>query len=189
MEPHVDTTAKKATTSLNFLKKNLHSCPSTVKDKCYKSLIRLITEYASCVWDPHTQGNINKLEMVQRRAARFVKGDFRRTSSLTAMLADLEWNTLQQRRMQSKTVILYRVIYQLVFIPVTPFQIPTRAPRVNNMRYAITGSTVNAHLYSFPSAIRIWNQLPSSTVSAQSLETFKDQLPTSTCTCRSISKF
>ena len=178
---HVDTTAKKATTSLNFLKRNLHSCPSTVKDKCYKSLVRPIMEYASCVWDPHTQRNINKLEMVQRRAARFVKGDYSRTSSVTAMLADLEWNTLQQRRMQSKTVMLYRVIYQLVSIPVTPFLIPTRASRVNNMRYAVPRSTVNAHLYSFfPSAIRIWNQLPSSTVSAQSLETFKDQLPTST---------
>ena len=42
---HVDTTAKKATTSLNFLKRNLHSCPSTVKDKCYKSLVRPIMEY------------------------------------------------------------------------------------------------------------------------------------------------
>ena len=59
--------------------------------------------------------------------------------------------------------------------------IPTRASRVNNMRYAVPRSTVNAHLYSFfRSAIRIWNQLPSSTVSAQSLETFKDQLPSST---------
>ena len=34
---HVDITAKKATTSLNFLKRNLRSCPSTVKEKCYKS--------------------------------------------------------------------------------------------------------------------------------------------------------
>ena len=78
---HVDTTAKKATTSLNFLKRKLHSCPSTVKDKCFKSLVRPIMEYAFCVWDPHTQRNINKLDMVQRRAARFVKGDYSRTSS------------------------------------------------------------------------------------------------------------
>ena len=123
----MDITAKKATTNLNFLKRNLHSCPSTVKDECYKSLVRPIMEYASCVWDPHTQRNTNKLEMVQRRTARFVKGDCSRTSSVTAMLADLEWNTLQQRRMQSKTVMLYRVIYQLVSIPVTPFLIPTRS--------------------------------------------------------------
>ena len=44
---NVDITAKKATTSLNFLKRNYHICPSTVKEKCYKSLVRPIMEYAS----------------------------------------------------------------------------------------------------------------------------------------------
>ena len=44
------------------------------------------------VLDPHT------LEM-----ARFVKGDYNRNSSVTVMLSDIEWNTLQQRRMQGKT--------------------------------------------------------------------------------------
>ena len=34
---------------------------------------------------PHTQCNIDKLEAVQRRAARFVIGDFRSTSSVTQM--------------------------------------------------------------------------------------------------------
>ena len=173
--------ANKATTSLNFLKRNFYSCPTTVKDKCYKSLVRPVMEYASCVWDPHTQCNINQLELVQRRAALFVKGDYSRTSSVTAMLSDLQWNTLQQRRMQSKTVMLYTVVHQLVSIPVTPFLISARALRGHNMRFLIPQSTVSVHLYSFfPSAIRIWNQLPSSLVSAPSLETFRDQLPSNT---------
>ena len=45
----VDNTVKKATTSLNFLKRNLHGCPTGVKDQCYKSLVRPILEYSSCV--------------------------------------------------------------------------------------------------------------------------------------------
>ena len=56
---HVDKTVKKATTSLNFLKRNLQGCPTGVKDQCYKSLVRPILEYSSCVWDPHTQRNVN----------------------------------------------------------------------------------------------------------------------------------
>ena len=37
--------------------------------------------------------NINRLEMVQERAARFVRSDHSRTSSvITAMLSDLLWN-------------------------------------------------------------------------------------------------
>ena len=141
----------------------------------YNQVPHLTQDTNGKVTNSHTQRNLNKLEMVQRRVARFVKGDSSRTSSVTAMLADLQWNTLQQRRMLSKTFMWYRVVHQLVSIPVTPFLIPTRASRGNNMIYAIPRSTVNAHLYSFfQSAIHVWKQLPSSTVSAQSFETFRD---------------
>ena len=178
----VDNTIKKASTSLNFLKRNLNACPTAVKDKCYKSLVRPIREYASCVWDPHTQRNINKLEIVQRAwAARFVKGNFDRTSSVTSMLADLRWNTLQERRMQSKSVMFYRIVHNLVAIPATPFLIPARGSRGHNMRFCRHQSTVNAHLYSFfPSTIRIYNRLPEYAVSARSVETFKQRVPFNT---------
>ena len=48
-------------------------------------------EYAATVWDPHTTENIKKVEAVQRRAARFVTGDYRYTSSVTAMTESLSW--------------------------------------------------------------------------------------------------
>ena len=168
----MDITAINATTSLNFLKRNLSSCPPLVKERCYKSLVRPIMEYASCVWDPHTKRNIQKLEIVQICEGRL------QHNHATAMLADLKWNTLQQRRLQSKTVMLYRVVHQMVSIPVTSFLKTARVSRGNDMKFAIPQSSVNAHLYSFfQSAIRIWNQLPQSAVSAPSLEAFRDQLP------------
>jgi len=37
------------------------------------------------LWDPYTTEQINSLDMVQRRAARFVKRDRRRTSMLTEL--------------------------------------------------------------------------------------------------------
>ena len=40
----------------------------------------------TCVWDPPTAKNISAVEMVQRRAARFVTGEYRRTSSVSALL-------------------------------------------------------------------------------------------------------
>jgi len=39
-----------------------------------------VLEYASPVWDPFTANNIKALEKVQRRAARWVKGDYRRSA-------------------------------------------------------------------------------------------------------------
>ena len=87
--------------------------------------------------------------MVQRRAALFVKGDFDRTSSVTSMLADLRWNTLQEMRMQNKSFMFYRIVHNLVAIPATPSLIPARASRGHDKRFCFPQSTVNAHLYSF----------------------------------------
>jgi hypothetical protein len=58
-------------TSTAFLRRNLSSCPANIRTKCYTTFVRPQLEYASSVWAPHTQSNINKLESVQRRAARF----------------------------------------------------------------------------------------------------------------------
>ena len=41
--------------------------------------------------------NQEKLEMVQRRAARFVKSRYKRTDSVTAMLDELGWPILSKR--------------------------------------------------------------------------------------------
>ena len=61
-------------------------------------MVRPIIEYPCTVWSPHTRKNIQSLEVVQRRAAHFVKNDYRFTSSVTAMLQNLEWPTLEERR-------------------------------------------------------------------------------------------
>lgn len=62
-------------------------------------------EFASIIWDPHMATNIHNLEMVQRRAARFVTGDFHRTSRVTTMLQQLQWPTLQERRSADRAIM------------------------------------------------------------------------------------
>jgi len=46
-----------------------------VKSKAYSTFVRSIMEYASVIWSPYTNSNINTLEMVQRKAAHFVFSD------------------------------------------------------------------------------------------------------------------
>ena len=41
----------------------------------YVSLVRSHLEYATAVWDPYRQNQMEKLEAVQSRAVRFIKHD------------------------------------------------------------------------------------------------------------------
>ena len=139
-------------------------------------------EYACIVWDPITQKGIHKIEMVQRRAARFVFGDYRTTSSVTSMLKSLQCDTLQQRRQLIKVTMLFRIITGLVAIPSQPYLVPRGAStttRGHNLRYLVPYSRVQFHQQSlsfFPSTIRLWNNLPDGVATASSLEGFKEQL-------------
>ena len=94
---HISQTAKKANNTRAFLQRNLRRAPTSVKKRAYETLVRPILEYASAVWDPHAESDIYRLEMVQRRYARYTCNDFGRTSSVTAMLRQIGWDTLQER--------------------------------------------------------------------------------------------
>ena len=98
---HIDTITKKANNTTAFLRRNQSTYPKKVKDTCYRTFVRPQVEYGATVFDPHTTDNIKKVEAVQRRAARFVTGDYRYTSSVTAMTKNLSWETLRHRRQQA----------------------------------------------------------------------------------------
>jgi len=48
---HVDITTKKASQTVNFVRRNFLTCPSHIREQCYKTLVRPQLEYASTVWD------------------------------------------------------------------------------------------------------------------------------------------
>ena len=111
---HINNVTKKANSTRAFLQRNVNRCPEASKTFCYQTFVRPIVEYASTVWNPPTEKNIKSLENVQRQAARFVKGDYRRRSSVTTMFESLNWVSLASRRAEAKLVMLYRITNNLV---------------------------------------------------------------------------
>ena len=86
---HIYSIVKKANSSIGFLRRNLQVHQKHIKANAYKTLVRPQIEYASTIWDPFTQENQNKIEMVQRRAVRFAYNNYRREVSVTTMLDEL----------------------------------------------------------------------------------------------------
>lgn len=176
--PHIDSKTKAANNSLAFLRRNLPSCPQDIKAQCYKTLVRPTLEYASTAWDPHTQANIKQLETVQRRAARFITGDYRTTSSTSQMISKLGLETLQLRRQHAKLTMMFRITHGLVDIPADKYlrhtQSCTRSHGCNNsdvIRFWVPYCRTDIYRNSFfISGPRLWNQLPHQLATVATLE-------------------
>ena len=137
-----------------------------------------ILEYCAPIWDPYHKKYVRKLEMVQRRAASFTLGRYGNTSSVTDMLHQLQWESLEHRRRATSLVVFYKIQNALVAIPLPPFIIRPERPRPGHLHqfqvpFCATESYKNSF---FPRAIRHWNALPSSIACQSSLSLFKTAL-------------
>ena len=77
---HINNICKKANSTLGLLRRILSGRDKKVKDLAYRSLMRPKLEYGCSAWNPYTKQSIDQIEMVQRRAARFVCNDYSRFS-------------------------------------------------------------------------------------------------------------
>ena len=107
---HINNINKKANQTLGCLKRNIKVHNQDLKSTAYKTLVRPQLEYASSVWSPHTDTDIKKIESVQRRSARWATHDYRSTSSVTEMLKKLSWRPLDQRRIDTRLIMLYKKV-------------------------------------------------------------------------------
>ena len=111
---HISIITKKANSTLGFLRRNIHRCPINSKQTAYIALLRAVLEYAAIVWDPYHRADINKLEKIQHRAARFITGDYRsrHPGSVTTLLTDLNLDTLDNRRRDQRLTELLEDLSQ-----------------------------------------------------------------------------
>ena len=86
---HIDRIVKKGNSMLGFLQRNPRINNQDTKASAYFSLVRPNLEYCSIVWSPYTSQSKRKIEMVQRRAARYATNRYRNTSSVIDMLENL----------------------------------------------------------------------------------------------------
>ena len=70
----------------------------SVKESAYKGLVCPVLEYGSSVWDPSSILLQEELEKVQKRAARFVTGNYiYETGRMTGILEQLKWESLKKQ--------------------------------------------------------------------------------------------
>ena len=161
-------------------------------------IFRLNSEYGAIVWDPYLKRDIDRLERVQRQAARFIKRDYRSrdTGCVTRMLQELNLPPLQLRRKQQRLAMLYKIVEgHVAALPPKKFlnqiQRPSRmiTPKTyagfetKNIvaKYAVNISRgfvipksegTEQYISSFVKTVTDWNHLEESIVQAETVAAF-----------------
>ena len=172
---HINSISAKATNCRLFLQRNLVKCSKETKLSCYKTFIRPILEYACTVWCPHSNASLtNKLEMVQRKTARWILNKWHHTNSPTQMLKELDLPTLQSRREVSCVKMLFEIMYGFKYVDNS--MIPKRQ-RCLNTKFVPVHAKLQSYERSFiPATIKLWNQLPPGVANESDRKPFLNKL-------------
>ena len=172
---HIAKTALKANRTRQFLQRNLSSCSMEVKKQCYKTFVRPIMEYACTVWDPvNEKYQQQQLNSIQNKAARWITNDWRKVSSISKILQNLELDDLSKRRQTLRLKMMHNIYYENKFIP---YSIKPSRARYKDIRFKAMYGRIEKYIHSFiPWTVKQWNSLPREIVNTEVIENFEKLL-------------
>ena len=89
-------------------------------------------EYTAPIWHPYNETETKKVEKVQKTAARWVCRRWHNKSSVGDMLNDLDWPSLEDRRLKSSFTFFYKIHSGTVSLDKDKYLTP--APRLRTTR-------------------------------------------------------
>lgn len=179
---HVSRICSAAFTKLCFLRRKLRHAPSHVKLLAYNTFVRAKLEYASVVWDPPLKKDIYMLELVQRKAVRFIFCKYGRYESPSKLMSDNGIQSLESRRRLARLSFLHNIVTSKVQITPSTLVQPSSTRRTRHTHtqslQPIFAKTNQFKLSFFPRTISEWNALPETVVQARN---FSEALHASIC--------
>ena len=158
-------------------------------------------EYCDTIWDPTIREHSDRLEWVQRKAARWAKNKpYRRNDgrydevSVTALLKDLNWMELTDRWRKHRETLFYKILNNLIAIDKTIVDYSDRIELKFNTRIQrkkkgtseshtkqlklLSASDSHSPLWRSTAirTVRDWNNLPAPVAEAAELTEFKGLL-------------
>ena len=166
---------------MNIIKSNdyIRDLGITMSGDCsFNEHINMRTKQCRQLTGWNQKYNSDKLEMVQRRAARFVKGRYGMYESVTQMLEELTWVPLSKRRENARLILFYKIINNLAMVPHSCLEkADGRTQKKHNLKFRHIGYNVDPYGQSFfPRCISAWNGLAQEIAEANTLDLFKSKL-------------
>lgn len=177
-EPHIASITKKANTLIYLIQKAFTNNSVEMTRKLYKTYIRPILEYSQCVWSPYYIKDIEQLERIQRKITRLPTST--RLLIYQERLSRFDLPTLKERRDRGDLIETFKIlsghyspdIDLSLFHPNHQHNLRGHTKKLNKEKCALLlrkNFLTNRVVY-------VWNNLSESTVTAPSLNAFKNRV-------------
>ena len=148
--------------------------PPDVKATAYNAIVHPHLNYASACWSPYTKKNIDKIEAVQRRAARFTLNYhiYGTDAQLTQKIKSLNWLPLHHQHCIHDLQIFNKIRNNMLNILFPEIVLSTTR---NPLKYE-TIQCLHSEAFKnqfFIRTVQIWNSLPSEIMNCVREDKFK----------------
>jgi hypothetical protein len=168
--------AKKANKVLGMIKRTIISREKGIMLELYKSLVRPNLEYCVQVWSPYLRQDVERLEKIQRRATKMIRG----LGNLTyeERLWRCELTTLEQRRNRGDLIEAFKIVTGRDKIPAQRLFEFAVDKRTRGHSYKMIKKSSGTIMQRFFRArvVNNWNKLGEEIVTAESVKKFKKGL-------------
>ena len=123
---HVQDITAKANHILGLLRRNVRTSSPQLKECAYKSLVWPQLQYASTVWSPWQRYLVGAIKKVHGHSACYIYNNYHSDSSVSTIIKNLHWDSLEVWRTKSTPVMFYRMFNNLAAIPYEHYQLQTQ---------------------------------------------------------------
>ena len=175
-DAHINNTVNRVNRLIGLIRRKFTYMDKNIFLTLYKSLIRSNLDYGNLIYYPHTKKNKQILENAQRRATRLLPE--LRELPYELRLRELHLPTLEYRRKRFDLIQTFKIIRQIDNIDSSVFfKFSSTDLRGHEYKLEKPRAKKSSRLHSFSHrVVSAWNSLPSSIVTASSVEVFKNRL-------------
>ena len=175
---HIKTIVKKASFLTHKILKNFTYRDSNILVPLFKTLVRPILEYGNTVWYNGLKKCRDKIENVQRKLTKHIKG--LKDTPYEMRLAKIKLPSMEYRQIRGDLIQVFKIAHNF-YDPTTTkslFEF-TNEQKLRGHNFKIIKQRTNKSKYSKFFTNRIvnrWNKLPSYIVNATSIDNFKNHV-------------
>jgi len=172
---HINEKCKKARQLTMLIRRSFEYLSPEVFRKLYIAIVRPHLEYAQSIWSPYHNGEIDKIEKVQRRATKQIQE--LRYKTYEERLRVLKLPTLKYRRLRGDLIEMYKLTHNIYNIDSSSLFQFNATNRGNNYKIYKPICRTDKRKYFFTNrTINYWNKLDNKTVNSDNINILKVNL-------------